>query len=173
MTEEDTEIGLQRRAWYVLHVKPRTEKRVFDRLRILGVFRYLPFVKKVTKVQRRKVTRFLPMFPGYVFTRLDPDERRTILGSRQIVRTIEVTEPRRMIHQLRQIAHAGRMPAELRPVTDFTPGEYVRVKSGPLMGLEGYVRRKANAVSIVLVLEILGQAVETTVDPLDLERKEA
>ena len=168
--ESDDELALRVRTWYVLHVKPRTEKKVFDHLKVLRVFRYLPMFKKVTKVQRRKVTRYLPMFPGYVFTRLFPDERRRMLETQQIVQTIEVPNPRQMIHQLRQIAHAGRMPTELRPVTDFSVGEFVRVRSGPFMGLEGYVQRKGNATSLVLTLEILGTAVETTVNPIDLEK---
>ena len=172
MVEEEYESGLRRRTWYVLHVKPRTEKKVLDHLRIIGVFRYVPFFKKVTKVQRKKITRHLPLFPGYVFTKLYPDERLTILKTQHVVRTIVVENPRRMIHQLRQIAHAGKMPVEIRPVTNFTPGEYVRMKTGPFMGLEGCVQRKANAVSLVLMLEILGQAVEVTVDPLDLEKIE-
>ena len=113
------------RTWYVLHVKPRTEKAVNDHLAILRVFHYLPLVRKETKVQRRKVVRFLPVFPGYVFTRLSPDERMAILRTQHIVRTIEVTDPRRMIHQLRQIEHAKRLPVDLRVVEAFKPGEVI------------------------------------------------
>lgn len=170
MESSEPEPDLRARTWYVLHVKPRTEKKVFERLEIMRVFRYLPYLKKVTRVQRRKVTRYLPMFPGYVFTRLNPGERLDVLKTQYIVRLIEVTQPRRMIHQLRQIVRAGKMPVELRPVVNFEVGEYVRVKTGPFMGLEGYVQRQGNATSLVLTLEILGQAVATTVDPLDLEK---
>ena len=69
------------RTWYVLHVKPRTEKAVNDRLAILRVFHYLPLFRKETKVQRRKVVRFLPVFPGYVFTRLSPEERKRLTSA--------------------------------------------------------------------------------------------
>ena len=158
------------RTWYVLHVKPRTEKKVFDFLRVLGTFRYLPLYKKVTKVQRRKVTRYLPMFPGYVFARLDPEQRERVYGTQHVVQMITVANPRQMVHQLRQIAHAGRIPEELTPVTEFSAGEYVRVKAGPFMGIEGYVQRKANATTLVLVIDILGQAVEVKLSPSDLEK---
>ena len=168
----EQEQDLRRRTWYVLHVKPRTEKKTFERLRQLNVFRYLPLFTKSWRVQRRKVVTTVPMFPGYVFTRLNSDERREVLKTQLVVRTIEVMQPRRMIHQLRQIAHAGRLPAELKPVTDFTVGEHVRVKSGPLMGMDGFVRRRGNSTTLVLALEILGQAVETSVNPDDLEKAE-
>ena len=160
---------MRSRTWYVLHVKPRTEKRVNERLAIMRVFHYLPLVRKETRVQRRKVVRHLPVFPGYVFTRLFPEERGEILGTRQIVRTIPVTDPRRMIHQLRQVEHASRLPADLRLAESFSAGEYVKVVSGPLRGLEGQVKRIGAQTSLVLVVEILGRALEATVAPGDLE----
>ena len=161
---------MERRTWYVLHVKPRTEKKLNDFLAAMGVFHYLPLVRKETKVQRRKVVRHLPVFPGYVFTRLFPDERIRALGTRNVVRTIPVAEPRRMIHQLRQVEHACRLPTDLRLVENFAAGEYVRVISGPLRGLEGQVRRIGNATSIVLMVDILGRALEATVAPCDIEK---
>lgn len=168
----EQEANPRTRTWYVLHVKPRTEKKTFDCLRLLKVFRYLPLLTKTRRVQRRKVTTTVPMFPGYVFTRLNPDERREVLKTQFVVRTIKVMQPRLMIHQLRQIVHAGRLPAELKPVTDFDVGEHVRVKSGPFMGMDGFVRRRGNSTTLVLALEILGQAVETSVNPDDLEKVE-
>ena len=171
LKESEEQDGIQAvRTWYVLHVKPRMEKRVLDYLSALRVFRHLPLVKKVSKVQRRKVTRYLPLFPGYVFTRLDQKERVKVLETQRVVQMIVVRQPRQMIHQLRQIAHAGGLPTDIRKVEVFTAGEYVKVKSGPLRGVEGYVKREGSKTSIVLVVDILGQAVETTVDPQDLER---
>ena len=161
---------MERRTWYVLHVKPRTEKRVDDHLAILRVFHYLPLVRKETKVQRRKVVRHLPVFPGYVFARLSPDERLTIIRTRQIVRTIEVMNPRRMIHQLRQVRRACLLPSDLRQVENFAAGEYVKVVSGPLYGLEGRVLRHGAQTSLVLTVDILSQSIEVSVSPGDLQR---
>ena len=154
----------------MLHVKPRTEKKVDDHLSLLRVFHYLPLVRRETKVQRRRVVRFLPVFPGYVFTRLFPDERMAILRTQHVVRTIEVTDPRRMIHQLRQIEHARRLPADLRLAESFAAGEYVKVVSGPLRGLEGQVKRIGAHTTLVLTVDILGRALEATVEPADLEK---
>ncbi|MBR5550105.1 MAG: UpxY family transcription antiterminator [Kiritimatiellae bacterium] len=164
---------MERRAWYVLHVKPRTEKKVNDFLAALRVFHYLPLLRKETRVQRRKVVRFLPVFPGYVFTRLSHDERAQVFGTRNIVRTISVAQPRLMIHQLRQVEHARRMPVDLRLVESFSAGEYVKVVSGPLCGLKGQVRRVGNSATIVLSVDILGRAVEASVDLRDVKHLES
>lgn len=172
MRAQDQHDEPPRRTWYVLHVKPRTEKKVDEFLSVLGTFHYLPLLRKETKVQRRRVVRHLPAFPGYVFTRLLPDERLRVLETHHIVRTIPVTDPRRMIHQLRQVEHAGRLAADIRLSETFAEGERVKVASGPLRGVEGFVKRIGNATSIVLTVDILGQALEASVNPADLEKAE-
>ena len=158
--------------WYVLHVKPRTEKKVMAYLERYGFFRYLPLLVKVTKVQRRKVRRELPIFPGYVFTRLLPDQRIKMLQTNLIVRTIPVSQPREMIHQLRQVKRATKATLqEMKKLSHtFKSGDYVRVKEGPLRGTEGYVRYDGEQATICLNVEILGSAVELTISPSDVEK---
>ena len=104
--EDEEEYPAWRRRWYVLHVKPRAEKKVALHLKAYGFFCHLPTFERVRKVQRRKVRTEIPVFPGYVFTRLLPDERIAVLRTNLVVKTIFVKYPRTMIHQLRQIAKA-------------------------------------------------------------------
>ena len=156
-------------SWYVLHVKPRTEKKVVAYLASYGFFRYLPVYVKVTKVQRRKVRTELPLFPGYVFTRLDADGRLKMLRTNLLVRTIPVARPREMIHQLRQIARMARGAPVVYTGPQFKVGDLVRVTSGPFRGLEGYIRREGAAATIVVNLDILGQSVATSISPGDCE----
>jgi transcription antitermination factor NusG len=159
-----------RRDWFVLHVKPRTEKKTVDYLRCYRCFYHLPTYLKVTRVQRRKVRRELPLFPGYVFTRLSPAERLSMLRTNLVVDVLAVPRPRQMIHQLRQIARAARAAGPLTPIAPCCVGDYVRVLSGPLRGTEGYVLRRGRDASLCLNVEILGTAVEVSVSPADLEK---
>lgn len=159
-----------RRTWYVLHVKPRTEKKTVEFLRSYGYFYHLPVYLKITKVQRRKVKRELPLFPGYVFTKLFPDERLRMLQTNLIVHMITVLKPREMIHQLRQISRASRMKPEMRPAHSFKVGDLVRVKYGPLRGTEGYIKREGAHATLCLNVEILGAAVEISISPEDIEK---
>jgi transcription antitermination factor NusG len=163
------DVTMGRRTWYVLHVKPRTEKKTVDFLKSYGYFYHLPVYLKITKVQRRKVRRELPIFPGYVFTKLFPDERLKMLQTNLIVQTITVPKPREMIHQLRQISRASRSKPEMRPVHPFKIGDLVRVKYGPLRGTEGYVKRDGAQATLCLNVEILGAAVEISIYPEDIE----
>ena len=90
--------------------------------------------------------------------------------TKQVVRTIAVSEPRKMIHQLRQVEHASRLLADLRVIETFAAGECVKVVSGPLRGLEGQVVRRGSATSLVLSVDILGRALEASVAPSDLQK---
>ena len=158
------------RSWYVLHVRPRTEKKVAAYMGFWRCWHYLPLCRRTRRVQRRTGVTETPLFPGYVFARLDPYERAQVRKSNMIVRFISVERPRELIHQLRQIAHAGRAEPELRTVGLFKEGDLVRVTQGPFYGIEGYIRRDAGGSRIVLNLEILGQAVEVSIAPSECER---
>lgn len=157
-----------KRDWYVLHVKPRTEKKVMSYISHWGYFGHLPTYTKITKIQRRKIRRELPCFPGYVFARLSPEERVTMLKTNLIVQTIHVERPRPMIHQLRQIARAARKAPAMKPANMCRIGEYVKIVSGPLYGVEGYVVRYGREASLCLNVEILGAAVEVSVSTEDI-----
>lgn len=159
-----------KRDWFVLHVKPRTEKKVIDYIRRYGYFGYLPLYTKVSRIQRRKVRRQLPCFPGYVFARLFPEERIRMLKTNLLVNTIPVPDPRRMVHQLRQVTRASRVSEGMRPCDMCKVGDYVKVIAGPMYGMEGYVVRSGRKSRLCLNVEILGAAVEVSISPEDVEK---
>ena len=53
--------------WYVIYTKPRSEKKVAERLSEDGVEVYCPMIKTIRQWSDRKKKVLLPMFPGYVF----------------------------------------------------------------------------------------------------------
>ena len=53
------------------------------------------------------------------------------------------------------------------PTATFKAGDHVKVVSGPFRGVEGYVRREGSKATIVLNVDILGQAVETSISIID------
>lgn len=171
MEEEEVASSRSEKRWYVLHVKPRTEKKAALYLRRFKCFEYLPVRVVVRKVQRRKVRRELPLFPGYVFTRMDFDQRANMLRTNLVVRTIVIPKPRETIHQLRQIRRATMAVSDLKVISrTFHEGDRVRVKSGPMRGTEGYVKRDGGRAVLYLNVEILGTCVEISVAPSEVDR---
>jgi len=166
---EGCEAPPAKRAWFVLHVKPRTEKKTVERLTAMRLFVHLPTYVRETRVQRRRVRRVLPIFPGYVFTKLFPAERVAVLKTNLVVRTIPVERPRLMIHQLRQVRRAARAATSLR-VAACSPGDLVKVVSGPFYGTEGVVSRRGREATLCLNVDMLGASVEVSVSPEDVEK---
>ena len=57
--------------WYVVHTQPHAEKRAICHLERQGFFIFCPRMHKTVR-HARKTTRVLaPMFPNYLFVRLD------------------------------------------------------------------------------------------------------
>ena len=159
-----------KRDWYVFRVKPRTEKKTVRWLEHFSIFHYLPTYVKVTRIQRRKVRRELPLFPGYVFVRANPGERLEMLKTNLVTSTILVKTPRIMIHQLRQVRAALRGERPVKVVHSFQPGDIVKIKTGPMRGVEGVVKYEGASATLCLSVDILGATVEVSVSPLELEK---
>lgn len=168
---ENPELAAVRRHWCVLHVKPRTEKKTAGYLKLYRIWHHLPLWTKVVRRQRRKVRTELPVFPGYVFAKLNVADRVRMMKTNLVVGTIRVLDEKLLIHQLRQVARAGKTGAPIRRTEIFKAGDPVRIKYGPLMGVEGYVVRDEGGVSVVLNVEMLGQAISVTLSPGDCQKR--
>ena len=83
--------------------------------------------------------------------------------------TIPLDRPRPVIHQLRQVVRAMKSAQELKnvPMAD-KAGRFVRIKSGPMAGLEGYLVKKGDAYSMVVNMDALGTAIEVSVAAEDV-----
>ncbi|MDE3741466.1 UpxY family transcription antiterminator [Maribacter polysaccharolyticus] len=72
--------------WYVLYVKPKSEKKVAELLRKMGIEVYCPLVKEVRQWSDRKKTVENPLFKSYVFVRLNNNERQMVFAVPGVVR---------------------------------------------------------------------------------------
>jgi transcription antitermination factor NusG len=112
----------------------------------------------------------LPLFPNYVFVRIDPRER---------VRVLEVPGVLSLVGFGRNLAplpdfeiealRTGLGQQKIEPHPYLIIGERVRIKAGPLTGMEGVLVRKKNNFRVVLALDVIMQCVAVEVDADDLE----
>lgn len=157
------------KTWYFVRVKPRTEKKMKAWLTGSRIWNYLPVYVNVLIVQRRKVRNEIPVFPGYLLAHMDDAQRIQALRSNLVMMTIPLDRPRPVIHQLRQVVRAMKSAQELKnvPMAD-RAGRFVRIKSGPMAGLEGYLVKKGDAYSMVVNMDALGTAIEVSVAAEDV-----
>jgi transcription antitermination factor NusG len=155
--------------WYVLYLKPRTEKKMAEHCRLHHLSSYLPLRRETKIYQRRKVTVEKPVFPGYFFVAFDAEGRLSLLKTNNIVRTLKPHSRRQFLHQLAQIRKALRADPTLSTETALTQGLRVRITSGPFMGVEGIVNSLKGRMKVLLNVELVGQAVAVEVDREFLE----
>jgi transcription antitermination factor NusG len=155
--------------WQALFLKPRTEKRVAECCRTLGLSCYLPLRRETKIYQRRRVTITKPLFPGYLFAAVTPDGKLPLLRTNHVLRFLAPTRPLRLLRDLAQIRRALRADPALRPVAALTRGRRVRIVSGPFQGMEGMVARLAGTMRVVIAVEMIGVGVSVNADTSQVE----
>ena len=160
-----------RMCWYAAYTSANREKRVAQQLGAWEVEYFLPLYASIRRWKDRRVELELPLFPGYVFVRILLGDRLRVLqvpGLAQLVGFggVPAALPAEEIEALRSsLAHGVR--AEPHPF--LAKGRRVRVKAGPLTGVEGILTRRRNRARFVLSVEPIQRSVAVEVDVADLE----
>ena len=161
--------------WYALYTRHQHEKTVARSLEQKGFEVFLPLYQAVHQWKDRRKELFLPLLPCYVFFHGNTDRRLEILntpGVRSLVchgSQIAVIADSEL-EAVRRIT-AGRLPAE--PCPFLQCGDRVRVRSGPLAGIEGILMRKRDSLRLVLTVELVFSSIAVEVDEARVERMSA
>src|SRR4051794_25362007 len=158
--------GAPTERWWCLHTKPRQEKAVARALRSLDISYYLPQAVKVDRTpQGRKIRSIIPLFTGYLFLLGDDFARVAALRSNRLANVLEIADQETLIHDLRQIHQMLSSGLTVVPEPIVPVGARVRIKTGPLMGIEGIVIRRGKHDQFVAMVQFLGRG--ATVDLKD------
>lgn len=143
--------------WFVCHTKPRCEKKFSALLDREKFVHYLPLLRSVRHYGPQKKIFTKPLFPGYVFTRLEPARKERIYQQDLLVRAMGVENETVFLRQLEavKLVCASGLEAALHPL--IRKGTHVRVQGGALHGLEGYVDDPQNPRGIVVSFDVLQQ----------------
>ena len=131
-----------------------------------GYEAYLPLYRVRRRWSDRVVDKELPLFPGYLFCRFDPSQRLPILAAPGVVSIISsgkipIPIPQMEIAAIRAAIESGFL---VMPCAYLKEGQRVRVREGPLEGMEGILTRKKNELRIVLSVEMLQRSVSMEID---------
>lgn len=157
--------------WTVAHVKSRQEKAFAHDLARWGVPYYLPLVEKRTRRRDNNKPRksIMPLFTGYLAFALEREQREKIYRTHRVANILEVSEQQQFVDELEQVRQVLESGAEVNLVPTFRPGEPVRVRSGPLMGLEGEVLRQKGQTQFIIRVQMFNQAVSVELDEMYME----
>ncbi|GAA3624985.1 UpxY family transcription antiterminator [Flavivirga jejuensis] len=149
--------------WHVLYVKSRWEKKVYESLKEISLEVFLPQTKIIRQWSDRKKTILKPLFPSYVFVKINSSlefyKALSINGACAYisfgndyarVTEKEITQIKFLIGD-KDITDI-RMNIELPKV-----GEIKKIIYGPLSGLECEVIKTGNVKKIIVRIESLQQ----------------
>jgi transcription antitermination factor NusG len=155
--------------WYVAHTRPRCEKKLAQYCEREQVNATLPCYRSVKKYRGKKVVFKKPLFPNYLFLRLSPEETKVVYHSEYVANLLTVSDQELFQQQLGDILAALDTEREVMLAPNITEGTRVRIKTGPLRGLEGWVQERHGMTMVLLRLDFIGQAAAVSVDASELE----
>jgi transcription antitermination factor NusG len=108
----------------------------------------------------------LPLFPGYLFCRLNLANRLPVLTTPGVLHILgfgngPVAVDEKEISAIRMVAE--RAPG-FEPCAFLTAGQKVEILSGPLQGLEGILVQHKNAARLVISVSLLQRSVLVDID---------
>ena len=150
--------------WWVLHTRPRAEKRITRELLSHRCSFFLPLHTRTWRSRGSTLSSHMPLFPGYVFLHGDGDARWMALQTNQVARVIAV-EDQRQLHddlvRVHQLMVSGR---PLTPEERLEPGATVEIIRGPLTGLSGKVIKRGKGLRLVVEVRLLQQGVSAEIE---------
>jgi transcription antitermination factor NusG len=160
--------------WFVVHVRSRHEFSVTERLVKSGMDAFLPVVERLSRWKDRKKLISFPLFPGYLFVKIRKSnhEKLTVLKTPGVVRFIGQTpgEPEPVPDdQILSLKRLVESKETLDPYPYLKEGNRVKIRSGPLSGVEGILVQRKGLHHLVLSVDILRQGVAIQVEAASVE----
>lgn len=157
--------------WYAVYTWARHEKRVAQQMGERQLSSFLPLYRSVHRWKDRRKEIELALFPSYVFVHFELKDRMRVLGIPGVVhivssRGLPVPMAEQEIEPLRR-GMDGTLKMEPHPYLQ--AGSRVRVRSGPMTGLEGILLRRKEGLRLVVSIEILMRAVAVEIDEADVQ----
>jgi transcription antitermination factor NusG len=156
--------------WYAVYTCAHHEKRVKQQLDLRRICCALPLYRAVHRWKDRRKELDLPLFPSYIFVNLALIDRIRVLQIPGVVSFVgsqgkPLALPRQEIGPF-LADQAGRC---IEPHPFVQVGRQVRLRNGPLAGLEGTLLRKKEGLRLVVSIQMLMRSVSVEVNAEDVE----
>jgi len=157
--------------WYALYTCPRHEKRVAQQIERRSFSCFLPLYRSVRRWKDRRKELDLALFPGYVFVHMKLENRLQVLQLPGVVRLVSFNGQPAVLPADQIEALQERLSAAVRiePHPYLRVGRKVRVRSGPMQGLEGIILRRKDSCRVIFSIDLIMRSVAVEVDEADLE----
>ena len=156
--------------WYAIHTKPRQETLAAENLCRQAFEIYLPKIKQAHRYRQQWRDRIEPLFPRYLFIRLDlgKDNIAPIRSTRGVAKLVSFsglpsTVPDPFIDTLIQSADPDTALHQPEAIL-FEAGHAVTIVGGPLEGLEAIFKAPDGEARSIILLRLLGKTQPLRID---------
>jgi transcriptional antiterminator RfaH len=157
------------RLWYVVHTQPQGEARAKANLVRQGYEVYLPRCRKWRRHARRAEIVAVPLFPRYLFLRLDiaRERWRPVLSTFGVCALVcrggmPAPVPEGIVEGIRGCEDAGQF-VDLTRQSALRPGDKVQIMGGPFADHVARFEGLGDEQRVVLLLDLLGRKLRVTV----------
>jgi transcription antitermination factor NusG len=157
--------------WYAVYTRHQHEKSAARLLAGKGYDVLLPLYQSLRQWKDRSQTVFLPLFPNYLFVEADLERKVEVLRTAGVCWLVcsGGTPARIPPEQIENLQRLRGGSVDLQPHSFLKCGDRVRVRTGPLAGLEGMLVREKNQHRVVVSMELLQKSASVEVDLSILE----
>ncbi|MBN1996280.1 UpxY family transcription antiterminator [candidate division KSB1 bacterium] len=158
--------------WYAFVTRPRHEKKVKQYLDMAGIDNYLPLKKTLSQWKDRKKWVELPIFSCYIFSHIEYVRRYDVLKAPSVVRIVgfEAKPTPVKDDEISGIKNILESKHDLAVVDGFLAGDRVRLRNGPLAGMEGLFVEYRNRKWFVIYITALSKSVLVDIESNYVEK---
>lgn len=152
--------------WFALRVRSNHERVASIHLQGKGFEQFSPCYEAERQWSDRRRTIEKALFPGYIFCRLNPQDRLPVLTIPGVVNVVGFGQgptpiPECEIENVRKLVDSGLM---VGPWPFLREGESVLIERGPLAGIEGVLQKVKGTFQLVVSIQLLQRSVSAQVE---------
>lgn len=157
--------------WHALYTAPRHEKSVARQIERRDIACFLPLYRSVRRWKDRRKELELVLFPGYVFVRITLQNRLRVLQLPGAVRLVTFNGQPAVLPQdeIENLRNRLANSPNIEPYPYLRVGRRVRVRGGPMQGLEGIIQRKKDRCRVIFSIDLIMRSVAVEIDEADVE----
>jgi transcriptional antiterminator RfaH len=157
------------RKWWALYTRARQEKALGREMFRWEIPFYLPLIPKTRAYGRRRVHATIPLFAGYLFLYGTEAERVKSLTTNRVSRNLPVEDATQLVAELRNLKRLIDSGAPLTLESRLAAGAPVRIRRGPLMGVEGVVLKRHGNTRLLVSVNFLQKGASVAIEDFMLE----
>jgi transcription antitermination factor NusG len=152
--------------WFALQVRSCREKTATRYLESEGYECFLPLGKSRRRWSDRIKVLDVPLFPGYLFCRFDPNNRLPVLKAPGVIQIVGIGKTLIPVddEEVAALQRVGKGGFSAQPWSFLQVGQTARIEYGPLRGLTGIIVHIKSEYKLVLSVTLLQRSVAVEID---------